>query len=85
MSDDEQGPAHRPYPGQDFVLVVDFMKALHAAGLLPQYPSCSRVVIDADIYDGIVKMYVDQIPSGALLTIPLLMNPSQPTEPERQT
>lgn len=55
-----------------WVTAADFMKALHEAGLLPQYPWCSRVVIDARAGDT-VQMYVDQIPSGALLRIPPLM------------
>lgn len=56
-----------------YLMVKDFLKALHEAGVLPQYPQCSRVVIDANINDGLVIMYVDQIPSEALLTIAPLM------------
>lgn len=55
-----------------FVMSTDFMKALHEAGLLPQYPWCSRVVIDAKVGDT-VQVYVQQIPSGALLRIIPLM------------
>lgn len=67
-------PEQRPY-----VTTKDFMRALHDAGILPQYPWCSRVVIDCDGRQGVstVKMYVDQIPSGALLAIPALMTEVQ--------
>lgn len=54
-------------------MVKDFLKALHEAGVLPQYPNCSRIVIDADINDGLVRMYVDSIPSEALLEVSPLM------------
>lgn len=57
---------------RNWVKATDFMKALHEAGLLPQYPWCSRVVLDARV-GHTVAMYVDQIPSGALLKIPPLM------------
>ena len=47
--------------GQKFVQSKVFLRALHEAGLLPEYPYVSRVVIDADVRDGgsIVRMYVD--------------------------
>lgn len=64
--------------GRPYVRVVDFLKALHEAGLLPQYPMLSRVVIDADVRKGVVSMYVDQIPSEALLTVTPLMPEPQP-------
>lgn len=65
---------------RDYVIVKDFLKALHDAGLLPQWPNLTRVVIDANIDDGVVRMYVDQIPSGALLTIaPLMPKPEGKT------
>jgi len=75
----DQHPADPP-EGRRFALTRDFFKALHDAGLLPQYPMCSRVVIDCDINNGAVRMYVDQIPSGALLTIPALMTASAQSE-----
>lgn len=58
--------------GRKYVLGKDMLKALHAAGLLPQYPMCSRVVIDIQP-NKVVSMYVNQIPSGALLNIVPLM------------
>lgn len=63
---------HEAFP-RPYLMVKDFFKALHEAGVLPQYPQCSRVVIDADINDGLVRMYVDQIPSEALLDLTPLM------------
>lgn len=62
-----------------YVKATDFMKALHEAGLLPQYPWCTRVVIDAKV-GYMVQMYVDQIPSGALLKIPPLMEEDHETQ-----
>ena len=58
--------------GRKYVIGKDMMKALHTAGLLPQYPMCSRVVIDIRP-NNVVQMYVAQIPSGALLNIVPLM------------
>ena len=55
-----------------YVLGKDLLKALHETGLLPQYPMCSRVVINI-VPNEVVQMYVEQIPSGALLNIPPLM------------
>lgn len=63
------------------MLVEDFFKALHQAGLLPQYPNLSRVVIDADVAKGLVNMYVDQVPSGALLSIAPLVPPPAEARP----
>lgn len=61
--------------GQKFVQSKTFLRALHEAGLLPEYPYVSRVVIDADVRDGggIVRMYIDAIPHDALLSIAPLM------------
>lgn len=64
---------------RDFVLGKDMLKALHEAGLLPQYPYCSRVVIDISPTDA-VRMYVEQIPSGALLTLAPLMPAAEEAE-----
>jgi len=70
-----------PTTGRPYVLVEDFFKALHQAGLLPQYPMVSRIVIDADVAKGLVNMYVDQVPSGALLSIAPLVPPPAGARP----
>lgn len=79
-------PYEPPPPNErNFVLTKDFLKALHEAGLLPQYPWCSRVVIDANIGQGgggMVQMYVDQIPSGALLNIAPMLKPLMENDPD---
>lgn len=58
-----------------YLLVKDFLKALGDAGILHDFPNYNRVVIDADIEKGVVMMYVNHIPSEALLSItPLMRN-----------
>lgn len=68
-----------PPEGRRFVRTRDFFKALHDAGLLPEYPMVQRVVIDCQARNGAVLMYVDRIPASALLEIPALM--TAPAEP----
>lgn len=70
----------KPLAERPFVTSKDFLAALRDAGLLPQWPNLTRVVIDADMNSPIptVRMYVEQIPSGALLTVaPLMRAPEE--------
>ena len=72
-----------PPEGRRYVRTDQFFKALHDAGLLPEYPMVSRVVIDADGTQGkaVVRMFVDRIPGSALLEIPALMTAPTGGEP----
>lgn len=53
---------------KDYIIASDFLKALGDAGILPNWEQTHRVVIDATVGD-LVKMYVDAIPSEALLDL----------------
>lgn len=53
---------------QPYLMSVDALRALYEAGLLPDYPMVHRVVLDFKAGD-IARMYVDRIPTGALMSI----------------
>jgi hypothetical protein len=57
---------------KDYIIASDFLKALGDAGILPNWEQTHRVVIDATVGD-LVKIYVDAIPSEALLDLVPLM------------
>lgn len=54
--------------GRPYVHGRDLLFALYEGGLLPQWPLCNKVVIVADSTSP-VRMYVEQIPTAALLDV----------------
>lgn len=57
-----------PPEERNYLMTKDLGAALHAAGLLPQWPWISRITIDAKA-GGAVMMYLEVIGSGKLLKV----------------